>query len=76
MKLFAVLNAKSDTDFPELEDDFMANDSSNAHSAGIVVFAEDLAAANETLASVEVSGTLVEVDSKKAGIVLFANGDC
>lgn len=77
MKLFAVLNYESRSDF-DLKDDFRLDAdkhsySSNAHSGGAVILAETLEQAQELL---QADGTLVEVPLDKPGVVLFADGDC
>lgn len=84
MKIFAVNNG-SDTDF-NLEDDLVSG-GSNAHSGGAVIIAETLEEARKILDKAIVGaggydledrnvGTLKEIILDKAGVLLFAKGDC
>ena len=85
MKLFAVRNESSESDF-ELNNDMRCG-GSNAHSGGAVILAETPEEAERILDKAIIengsydlekrkTGTLKEVNLSKNGIVIFANGDC
>jgi hypothetical protein len=85
IKLFAVQNGNSESDF-KLNEDFVCG-GSNAHSGGVVVLAENLKEAEKLVReainkddgySLEEStvGTLKEIKLDKKGLVIFSDGDC
>ena len=84
MKIFAVTNGRSESDFDLYGD--MKSGGSNAHSGGAVIIANTLEEAKKLLNKAMVKadgydveernlGTLEEIKLKK-GIILFADGAC
>ena len=82
MKIFAVTNGKSGSDFGLNED--WKPPGSNAHSGGLVILAETLEEAikiaeplvKDSFYKETSIGTLKEVSLEKAGVVLECDGNC
>jgi len=85
LKLFAVSNGNSESDFALNED--MVCGGSNAHSGGAIVVAKNIKEAEKMIlkqikeddsydSENGVVGVLKEIKLNKKGVVLFADGDC
>ena len=85
LKVFAVQNGNSDSDF-NLKDN-MVSGGSNSHSGGAVVIAENKEEAKKLIMKqIKLSnsydwedgtaGTVKEVTVDDKGVILFADGDC
>lgn len=87
MKLFLWLNQNSKSDLTyEYTENFFAHDSSNAHSGGAVVLAENENEAFELLKKANQGVDMrdekieeskpIEIPFDKKGVVIFCDGDC
>lgn len=76
MKLYAVKNCNSKSDYDLNDDDFESTGSSNAHSGGAVLVAENIEEANRMMNEMGLTGTLVEIVPNKKGFIIIADADC